>query len=85
MHATIYARGQMVIPSRARKTAGINHGDVVLVEPDGNGRIILTRLERPAAKPLTTKIRYRKGTHAVGTVGRSISSEQVRALLLDFP
>lgn len=76
----------MVIPAKARKEAGISQGDVVLVQPEGNGRIVLIRLEKP--RPLPTprvKITYRKGTHAVGSTGRKISSEQVRAALENFP
>jgi AbrB family looped-hinge helix DNA binding protein len=85
MNATIYGRGQMVIPSRARKEARIGPGDVVAVEPDGDGRIVLTRLEKPRHATRKIKMQPRKGTHAVGTAGRPISSAQVRALLADFP
>ena len=76
----------MVIPARARKEARISRGDVVSVEPEGDGRILLIRLEKPqrSAKP-KIKIRYRKGTHAIALAGRPITSEQVRALLSDFP
>jgi AbrB family looped-hinge helix DNA binding protein len=82
MHATIYGRGQMVIPAKARKEAGITTGDVVEVQPDGEGRIILMRLERPKApRPIKAKITYRKGKHAVGSTGRRITSEQIRELL----
>jgi AbrB family looped-hinge helix DNA binding protein len=76
----------MVIPAKARKEAGISQGDVVLVEPDGDGRIVLLRLERPRRQSnRKVRIRYRKGTHAVGSTGRAITSEKVRALLSDFP
>jgi AbrB family looped-hinge helix DNA binding protein len=85
MHATIYGRGQMVIPAEARKQAGIDQGDVVSVEPDGDGRIVLIRLEKTKRAKAIVKIQYRRGTHAVGTAGRAITSEQVRALLADFP
>jgi AbrB family looped-hinge helix DNA binding protein len=86
MHATIYGRGQMVIPAKARKEAGIQQGDVVQVEPEGDGRILLVRLEKPANRSgRKTKIKFRKGTHAVGSTGRKISTEQVRDLLADFP
>jgi AbrB family looped-hinge helix DNA binding protein len=86
MHATIYGRGQMVIPAKARKEARIGTGDVVSVEPEGDGRILLGRLEKPR-RPTgrKAKITYRQGTHAVGSTGRTITSEQVRALLSDFP
>jgi bifunctional DNA-binding transcriptional regulator/antitoxin component of YhaV-PrlF toxin-antitoxin module len=74
----------MVIPVQARKQARIDQGDIVLVEPEGDGRIVLTRLEKtqPSRR---VKIRYRKGTHAVATAGRPITTEQVKALLADFP
>jgi AbrB family looped-hinge helix DNA binding protein len=85
MNATVYGRGQMVIPARARKEARIGPGDVVSVEPEGDGRILLIRLEKPKPERAKVTIRYRKGTHAVATVGRPITSEQVRALLVDFP
>jgi AbrB family looped-hinge helix DNA binding protein len=75
----------MVIPAKARKEAGIGPGDVVSVEPEGDGRILLIRLEKPKHKPAKVTIRYRKGTHAVATANRPITSEQVRASLRDFP
>jgi len=86
VHAVIYGRGQMVIPAKARKEAGIKQGDVVLVEPDGDGKIVLLRLEKPAtSSPRKVKIRYRKGTHAVATSGRQISTEEVSRLLSELP
>ena len=50
MHATVYGRGQMVIPARARKEARIETGDVVNVLPEGDGRLVLVRMERAEAK-----------------------------------
>jgi bifunctional DNA-binding transcriptional regulator/antitoxin component of YhaV-PrlF toxin-antitoxin module len=75
----------MVIPVQARKEAKIDQGDIVLVEPEGDGRIVLTRLEKVQPSRQKVKIRYRKGTHAVATAGRRITTEQVKALLADFP
>ena len=86
MTAHIYGRGQMVIPAKARKEARIGQGDVVLVQPEGNGRIVLTRLEKPPSRRARkAKIVFRKGTHAVASTGRKITSAQVRAALEDFP
>jgi AbrB family looped-hinge helix DNA binding protein len=85
MTATVYNRGQMVIPVKARKQARIDQGDIVLVEPEGDGRIVLTRLEKPRVLQNKVKIRYRKGTHPIATAGRPITTEQVKALLSDFP
>ena len=76
----------MVIPAKARKEAGIGQGDVVLVQPEGNGRILLIRLEQPKQRRAAkVKIAFRKGTHAVGSTGRRITSEHVRAALEEFP
>jgi AbrB family looped-hinge helix DNA binding protein len=75
----------MVIPAKARKEAGIGQGDIVEVKPEGDGRIVLVRLERPKQPPpIMPKITYRKGTHAVGSTGRSITSAQVRNLLSEL-
>ena len=86
MHATIYGRGQMVIPAKARKEAGLQTGDVVSVRPDGEGRIVLVRLEPPkmprAVKP---KIIHRKGKHPVGDIRRPITREEIKKALTDFP
>ena len=75
----------MVIPARARKEARIGPGDVVSVEPEGDGRIVLVRLEKPRPEAARVRIRHRKNTPAVATAGHPITSEQVRALLVDFP
>jgi AbrB family looped-hinge helix DNA binding protein len=85
MHATIQGRGQIVIPAEARRRAKIVSGDVVEVLPEADGRIVLVRLERTEdPKPSKTKITYRKGSHAVASTGRAISSEQVRKLLKEL-
>jgi bifunctional DNA-binding transcriptional regulator/antitoxin component of YhaV-PrlF toxin-antitoxin module len=76
----------MVIPAKARKDAGFNTGDVVSVEPDGDGRIVLVRLERPKApKPVKAKIIRRIGQHPVGDIGRPITREEIKNALNDFP
>ena len=87
VHATIYGRGQMVIPARARKEARIGKGDVVSVEPEGDGRILLIRLERPKtiAGPVKTKVIHRRGKHPLGDIGRPITREEIKNVLADFP
>jgi AbrB family looped-hinge helix DNA binding protein len=86
MHATIYGRGQMVIPARARKEAGLQTGDVVSVQPDGDGRLVLVRLETPKPpRPVKPKIIKRKGKHPVGDIGRPISREEIKIALTEFP
>ena len=85
MHATIYGRGQMVIPAQARIEAVIGQGDVVEVKPEGNGRIVLVRMEcSKASVPTKPRITRRQGTHAVGSPARAIPSAQVRKLLSEL-
>jgi AbrB family looped-hinge helix DNA binding protein len=86
MHATIYGRGQMVIPAKARNEAGLHTGDVVSVQPDGDGRLVLVRLEKPKpAKPVKAKIIHRKGRHPVGDIGRPITRGEIKNALSEFP
>jgi AbrB family looped-hinge helix DNA binding protein len=85
MYATIYGRGQMVIPAKARKEARLNTGDIVHVTSEGDGRLVLLRLEKP--KPAHDQIRLvlRKGKHSVLTGGPKVTSEQIRAALAELP
>ena len=41
----------MVIPAQARKQARIAQGDGLNVQIDGDGRLVLVRLERPKDVP----------------------------------
>jgi bifunctional DNA-binding transcriptional regulator/antitoxin component of YhaV-PrlF toxin-antitoxin module len=76
----------MVIPAKARKDAGFQTGDVVSVQPDGDGRIVLIRLETPkAGKPVKAKIIKRRGKHPVGDIGRQITREEIKNALDEFP
>ena len=87
MTAHIYGRGQMVIPAKVRAEARIGCGDVVLVEPEGDGRILLTRLERPNRRqaPRARLVR-RKGMHPVIVGGQKVTNQQIRQILNDeFP
>ena len=77
----------MVIPSKARKEAGISTGDVVLVEPNGDGRIVLIRLGRPkAGKSANARLVRRRGRHAVIAGAPKVSTDQIKRILHDeFP
>jgi AbrB family looped-hinge helix DNA binding protein len=85
MNATIYGRGQMVIPAKARKQAGIDTGDVVSVETEGDGRLVLVRLERPKPRQPHIRLIRRKGRHAILTGGPVVAPEQVRHALSSLP
>jgi len=86
MTATVYNRGQMVIPAQARKQARIGQGDLLNVQIQGDGRLLLVRLERPRdTPPVRVRIIQRKGKHPVGDIGRAITREEIKAALTDFP
>jgi AbrB family looped-hinge helix DNA binding protein len=87
MTAHIYGRGQMVIPARARKEAHIGQGDLVLVEPQGDGRIMLIRLEKPTPpRPVKARLVRRRRMHSVLVGGPRVSRQQIRQILNDeFP
>ncbi len=86
MTATLYNRGQMVIPAKARKEARLNQGDILSVEIQGEGRILLVRLEKPReSKPAKARLVYRKGTHPVLVGVRKPTQQELKAALADFP
>ena len=86
MTAHIYNRGQMVIPARARKEARIVEGDVVSVQIQGDGRLLLVRLDIPKpALPEKARLIQRKGTHPVIMGGRRPTEQELKEALADFP
>ncbi len=85
IHATIYGRGQMVIPAKARKEARIDTGDVVSVQPEGDGRLVLIRLVKPGPRHNPARIIHRKGKHPLGSIGRPVSEAQISEALAEFP
>ena len=85
MNATIYGRGQMVIPAKARKQAGIDKGDVVSVQTEGDGRLVLVRLEPPRPRRHHIHLVRRKGKHSILAGGPVVTAEQVRAALAGLP
>jgi AbrB family looped-hinge helix DNA binding protein len=85
MHATIYGRGQMVIPAKARKEARLNTGDIVNVTTEGDGRLVLLRLEKPKLPRNKIRLLRRKGKHSILTSGPKVTSEQVRTALAESP
>ena len=72
--------------ARARKEARIETGDVVNVLPEGDGRLVLVRMERPKPQPRNkVRIIRRKGKHSLLSIGRPISREEVFKALEQFP
>ena len=76
----------MVIPAQARKQARIDTGDVLNIQVEGDGRLIMVRLTQPKAKPpAKVRIFQRKGKHPVGDIGRPITRSEIKAVLAEFP
>ena len=74
----------MVIPAEARKQARIGQGDLLHVQIQGDGRLLLVRLERlKPTPPVKVRIIRRKGQHPVGDIGRPITREEIKAALAD--
>jgi bifunctional DNA-binding transcriptional regulator/antitoxin component of YhaV-PrlF toxin-antitoxin module len=68
----------MVIPARARKEAGLSQGDVFSVQIQGDGRILLARLEKPGEPGLAkARLLRRKGTHPVLVGARKPTDEGI--------
>jgi AbrB family looped-hinge helix DNA binding protein len=85
MTAHVYNRGQMVIPAKARKGARIGQGDVLAVEVQGDGKLLLVRLNRPKSlAPIKARIIRRRGKHSLGDTGQPITSAQVKRLLAEL-
>ena len=74
----------MVIPAQARKEARIDSGDVVNVLPEGDGRLVLVRMERPKPRNKVRIIR-RKGKHSLLSIRRKISRDEILKALEQFP
>jgi bifunctional DNA-binding transcriptional regulator/antitoxin component of YhaV-PrlF toxin-antitoxin module len=76
----------MVIPAKARKEAKLSQGDVLSVQIEGDGRILLVRLERPKEPgPAKARLVHRKGTHAVLVGTRQPTEQELKVALADFP
>jgi bifunctional DNA-binding transcriptional regulator/antitoxin component of YhaV-PrlF toxin-antitoxin module len=75
----------MVIPAKARKEARIDKGDVVSVQSEGDGRLVLIRLEKPVTRLGQVRIIRRKGKHPLGSIGRPVSEAQISEVLAEFP
>ena len=86
MTATLYNRGQMVIPAKARKEARLSQGDVLSVQIEGDGRILLVRLEQPEEpKPAKARLMRRNGTHPVLVGTRKPTEQELQDALAEIP
>jgi AbrB family looped-hinge helix DNA binding protein len=85
METKLSTKGQVVLPSRIRRTLGLQSGDALVAALDGE-RIILTprRARRKTARimkdPLTGLPVLTAGSDAA-----PLTSAQVREILADFP
>ena len=85
MTTTLSSKGQLVLPAAARRRLGLKSGARFACRVDGN-QIVLTPAAVKQGRPRFVKS---KRTGLVVTKGPQgapvVTSEQVRALLADFP
>ncbi len=85
MTTTLSSKGQVVLPAAARRRLGLKSGARFACRVEGN-RIVLTPAAVPQGRPSFVKS---KRTGLVVTQGAPgsplVTSEQIRALLADFP
>jgi AbrB family looped-hinge helix DNA binding protein len=85
METTLSSKGQIVLPQRARQKLALRPGTKFACQIT-NGAIVLTPRIPPMAKPKlirdpSTGLTITKGP----TNGPTVTSEDVRAVLADFP
>jgi AbrB family looped-hinge helix DNA binding protein len=85
MRTKVSTKGQVVLPSRIRRRLGLQPGDSLEAEMDGD-RIILTprRAQRGSARIVKDAVTGLPVLTA-GVDAAKLSSEQVREILSDFP
>jgi hypothetical protein len=75
MHVTTDERRRVTLPKSARP------GQIYAVEEPGEGKFVLTRLEKPQRKARLV----REGRYLVGVTEHPITQEMVRKLQDEFP
>jgi AbrB family looped-hinge helix DNA binding protein len=85
MKTKVSTKGQVVLPSRIRRRLGLQPGDSLDAEMDGE-RIILTprRARRGRARIITDPVTGLPVLTA-GADAATLTSEQVREILTEFP
>jgi AbrB family looped-hinge helix DNA binding protein len=85
MRTKVSTKGQVVLPSRIRRRLGLQPGDVLDAELEGQ-RIILTprRARRGRARIVKDPVAGLPVLKA-GADATMLTSEQVRVILADFP
>jgi AbrB family looped-hinge helix DNA binding protein len=85
MTTTLSSKGQVVLPATARRRLGLKSGARFTCRVQGN-QIVLTPAEVPAGRRRFIKSRLTGLVVTQGPKGAPVvTSEQVRALLADFP
>jgi AbrB family looped-hinge helix DNA binding protein len=85
MTTTLSSKGQVVLPAAARKRLGLKAGAKFACRVQ-RGQIVLTPAESPRAAPRFVKDKLTGMIVVKSPPGTPmVTSEQVRALLADFP
>ena len=85
MTTTLSSKGQVVLPAAARRRLGLKSGARFVCRVEGN-QIVLTPAEARRGRPCFVKSKLTGLVVTQGPQGAPmVTSEQVRALLADFP
>jgi bifunctional DNA-binding transcriptional regulator/antitoxin component of YhaV-PrlF toxin-antitoxin module len=85
METTLSSKGQVVLPQRARQKLALLPGTKFACQIT-NGAIVLTPRTRPVAKPKLIRDPSTGLTITKGAAnGPTVTSEDVRSILADFP
>lgn len=82
METTVSTKGQVVLPQRARRKLGLRAGTKLECRIDG-GSVVLT--PKGVIAPKARLMRDKATGLIVTDGGPTVTSEQVRAALADFP
>lgn len=82
METTVSTKGQVVLPQRARRKLGLRPGTKLECRIDG-GSVVLT--PKGVITPRSRLVRDKDTGLIVTDGGPTVTSDQVRAALADFP
>ena len=85
MRTKVSTKGQVVLPSRVRRRLGLQPGDSLAVELEGERIVLTPRKVRPGKARIIKDPITGLPALTFGEGEAKLTSEQVREILADFP
>jgi AbrB family looped-hinge helix DNA binding protein len=85
MQTKVSTKGQVVLPSRIRRTLGLQPGDSLDAELEGERVILIPRRARRGSARIIKDPVTGLPVLTAGADAAKLTSEQVREILADFP